>query len=305
MPAGAEGSALASVIQFFTGNAIVALMLAAGLQTTNSVLADLSRRWKLASKALAVVWIAIPSIAILVVRLLHVPRAGTAALLVMAICAGVPLVVKTSRRAHGAADTTLMVLLATALTAPIMIPVWSAILTRVTPIALHASPTEVLGVLVPTVVIPFLIGRIIQRISQRAAGVLARVANVMFIVGLALLLAVLIYRGVPILSQTTLRAVIAVVIVTLAAAGLGYLAGRPRASDQISLAYAAALGNPALALVIAAHGVPGARAAPMIAAYVVVRTLALLPFGIWLAWRSRRRSTPLSHDPDLAPAHGH
>jgi BASS family bile acid:Na+ symporter len=295
---------LHTLIRFVAANAISAFMLSVGLRTDTALVADLKHRWGLVLRALAVVWLGVPLLVIVAVWLLRVPPLGTATLLLMAICPGVPFVVISTKRASGSARTALLVLLATLITAPVMVPLWAAVIARSSRFVFVVDAMTVLRVIIPSVILPFAIGRIINRVSQRAAVTLAKLATIMFVAGIAIAVAVLVVKAIPVLAASSLQAFVAVVVVTLAAAALGYAAGGPHAPDRIALGYAAALGNPALALAIAARTVPTADPLPLVAAYVLVRILTLVPFGLWSQRRSSRGGATQGPR-DLDEAHGH
>jgi BASS family bile acid:Na+ symporter len=277
---------LHSLIELLGRHAITALVLSVGLATNTAVIADLARRGNLVLRALAVVWVGVPVFAIAAVALLRLPPLGALALVIVAICPGVPLVLKSASRAHGSRRTALLVLLATAITAPLMIPLWSAVLSRTTHYAVAIDPIEVVRVVVPSVIVPFVVGRLVRIAAPRVAEVLAKIANIVFLAGIAVLLVVAVSKALPVLAAASLRAVMATVLVTLAAFVVGYLAGQPRAEDRTALAYAAALGNPALALAVAAGSFPTSEPLPLIAAYVLVRAAVLIPLGLWLRRRA-------------------
>ena len=267
---------------FLATHAIAALMFATGLVTTTAVVRHVRGRWPLLLRALLVVWVVVPLAALAIVTVLRAPPIATTALLLLAICPGVPLLVRSTSKAGGSTTTALMVLLATAITAPILIPLWATLLARLTPYTFAVDAGVVLRVLVPAVVVPFVLGRIIQAFSQQAAVVLAKIANVVFIAGILLAVIGIIANARELLVRTPLLAYVAVAAVTFASAVLGYLAGGPRPEDRTALTYAAALGNPALALAIVGHTAPSPRAMPVIGLLVLARAILLVPVGLWL-----------------------
>jgi len=292
---------LQTLIKFLATNAISAFMLSVGLRTDTALVTDLKHRWSLLLRALAVVWLGVPLLVIVAVWLLRVPPLGTATLLLMAICPGVPLVVISTRRASGSSRTALLVLLATVITAPVMVPLWAAVIARISRFAFVVDAVTVLRVVIPGVILPFVIGRIINLVSQRAAVLLAKLAIIVFVAGIAPAIAVLVVKAIPVLVAGSLQVFVALVVVTLGAAVLGYAAGGPHAPDRTALGYAAALGNPALALAIAGRTVPTAEPLPLVAAYVLVRALTLVPFGLWTRRRGSRGGAPqVPHEIDVA-----
>jgi len=288
---------LQALIRFLAANAISAFMLSIGLRTDTTIVADLKQQWRLILRALAVVWLGVPALVILAVRAFQVPPIGTTTLLLMALCPGFPILVKFTERAGGSSRTALLVLLATALTAPVMVPPWAAIIAQRSRFAFVVDAVTVLEVVIPSVILPFVIGRIIHLVSERAAVMLAKLATIVFVAGMAITLVVLTVKAIPVLAASSPQVFVALIFSTLAAAALGYAVGGPRTPDRIALGYAAALGNPALALAIAARTAPDTEFLPLVGAYVLVRTLTLIPFGRWI----RRRA---SHDIDVAHGHG-
>ena len=264
------------------------LMLAVGLLTTPRALRALGRRWELALRELVVVWIAVPLLALLVTAVFRTPPIATGMLLIMAACPGVPLLVMAVRRHGGDVDTALLVLLATSLSALVMVPVWVAILSRIRHVDFAMPVSGVLAVLLRNVLLPFLAGMIVRAVtSARSARRLARIAMALFAVGTAVLVIALFSKGIPVLREATPRAFVAMIVMTFAAASIGFFAGGPRFEDRTTLAYASALGNPALAIAVVARNAPDAPALALVAGYVIVRTLTLVPFGVWLRHHAR------------------
>lgn len=280
-------------------------MLSIGLRTDTAIVADLKQQWRLVLRALAVVWLGVPVLVILAVWAFRVPPIGTATLLLMALCPGFPILVKFTERAGGSSRTALLVLLATALTAPVMVPPWAAIIAQRSQFAFVVDAVTVLEVIIPSVILPFVMGWIIHLVSERAAVMLAKLATIVFVAGIAITFVVLVVEGIPVLAASSLQVFVALAVSTLAAAALGYAVGGPHGRDRIALGYAAALGNPALALAIAARTAPADEHLPLFAAYVLVRTLTLVPFGRWIQRRALRDdATQVPHDLDVAYGYG-
>ena len=106
-------------------------------------------------------------------------------------------------------------------------------------------------------------------------------ANALFLAGLACACVVLLVRGLPLLRQVNLRTLAALLLVVTASALLGHQVGGPRHEDRVAVGIAAVFGNPALALAIAKESFSSTPALPIIAAFLLLRTLALLPYLRW------------------------
>ena len=78
------------------------------------------------------------------------------------------------------------------------------------------------------------------------------------------------------------RSLVATVIITAADAAFGFWAARPNLAEQKAMAAAAALGNPALALVVVEVIYHEIQAAVLVSVYIVVRAIAVMPLVWWL-----------------------
>jgi len=254
---------------------------------------DVKQRWRLIARAMSIVWLLVPCLAVAIVYFVHPRNIEAATLLVMAICPGVPLVVYRSKKSYGDPKTTLLVLLATALSSFFMIPLWAAVLSRTTPLELTIGMREVAGVLLPTLLIPYAIGTVIGDLAPRIAKPLASVAQALFIAGAVVVLIAIVRQLGASFSEVGPRGYLAAVLIPVCAAGLGYAASQPAAlDDRISITYASALGNPALCLAIMAHSFD-VKVVALVVGFVLVRAIALVPFNLWFKHRSRTGETPL------------
>jgi predicted Na+-dependent transporter len=147
----------------------------------------------------------------------------------------------------------------------------------------------VLNVLVPTVFLPILLGFVLHKVSVNKARALASASNYVDLVGTGASILVILSLGFPLLLHVPRAAVVAVVILTAGDAALGYWAARPNLAEQKAIAAAAALGNPALALVVVEVIYHEIRAIVLVSAYIVIRSVAILPLVWWL--RSLRART--------------
>jgi bile acid:Na+ symporter, BASS family len=131
----------------------------------------------------------------------------------------------------------------------------------------------------------------LRRIWPKGADLLAPIVRVLFYASLALVaiaaLAVT-WRG---LGRVTPWAWLAMLMVTLGAAALGdFFGGGRDPHDRATAAYAVVLGNPAVAIQVAALSYPSLKLAPVILAYVVLRAILVLPYAV--ALRHHRLTSP-------------
>jgi predicted Na+-dependent transporter len=281
---------IATIIHLLASQAIAALMLTAGLMTDRAVFADVGKRWSVLLVALVVLWVAEPLVVLGIVRLLNVSRREEALLLLMAISPGLPLVLQSVVKGHGSRQLSLVILLATAFMAPLLVPAWVVIVDRALDLPLHVSALDVLRVVAMSAILPFAVGRVVNQLAPRTAHRIAKVTNILFVVGILILGAVVIAKSYGLIFEISWRTYVAIALATFAALAIGYIAGGPDRENRIAVAYAAAFGNPALALAIAAASFPAnSNALPLVGVYVLVRLVALIPFNLWA------RHSPANH----------
>src|SRR5262245_34979366 len=269
--------------------ATIAVMFGGALRLGPASLRQVRKRPRLFLRMLVAVWLAVPLLTIAVVLAFDVSGLSATTLLLMAICPGMPLLLASTGTVKGAVDTAFVALLLTATMEPLLIPYWTRFLRVVHPGDLTVQARDVFAVLVPTVFIPVAVGFLIRQLAPRVATGLARVSEMIAVVGIAMDVLVVLIQGAPLLVQAPVRAFAAAVVVTFGDTAIGYLAGWPKMEDQKAIAMASALGNPALALAIIGASYPGVTAGALIAVYLLIRAIAMVPLEWWLKRSGRRR----------------
>jgi BASS family bile acid:Na+ symporter len=272
---------LATIAKFLAGHAIAMFMLSIGLRTDRNLLVGLRNRWPSLLRALGILWFVVPAITMLAIFLLHPAPLTTATLMTMAICPGLPLALRKAKKGSGDPVLSLLILIATSITAVLMVPLWSVAIAHFTPLALDLGPGRVAALLLQSVLLPLLIGYAINRVTPKVADLVAKVATVLFVIGIAILAVVVVTKVAAPLEALEWRGLTAAILIPLASAAIGYLAGARQLSQRISVGYAAALGNPMLAITALAAGPLGAPAGaiPFVGAFLIIRAVALLPFN--------------------------
>jgi BASS family bile acid:Na+ symporter len=275
---------LASIAMFLVRNSIVALMLAVGLRTTPEALAATWKERKLVWRALLVLELGVPILAILTVRALPLPYVVGEVVAVMAVCPGAPFIyVRLRDRA-----VVLVILGIVAVLAPITIPIWLAILDVVLGPGHRVAAGAIAEITLLKQVVPIGIGVVIAAIFPREAKQLARFFWTLFVIGIAIALVAVIGKAMPLLLDAGFWSIAAVVIMVFGSAAMGHLAGRPRPDDEYALAISAVLGNPALGLAVITASIPGfTQGLALMGAYIIARAIALVPYS--LVTRPRRR----------------
>jgi bile acid:Na+ symporter, BASS family len=244
------------------------------------------------ARTLLAVWILVPVFTLVVVELLAVRGMSATMLLLMAVCPGLPLLVASTRTVRGSMATAMLALLLTAATEPLLIPQWTRILSAFHPsVDVRVQPHHVIAVLAPTVFLPIVLGFALRALWPRAVAALARASDVIYLVSLPIKVVVALEQGAPLLLHIPWQSYVAAMIISVGDALIGYWVGRPDVRDQKALALATALGNPALAIAVIEVGYPDETATTLVAAYLIVRAIAITPFEWWLKRLVDRRAT--------------
>jgi bile acid:Na+ symporter, BASS family len=269
------------IAQLLASNAIAMLMLSAGLSTDRALVRDLAQDWRFLLRTLAIVWLVVPTVALVVIRIVQPTPMAAVTLGVMAVCPGVPMVIGRSHRSQGDARTTLSILIATAVSALVMVPLWIAIVRRVMAYEVATGPREIALVVLPSVLLPFVAGRLVVAVSPRIAHVLAKVARVLFMAGIVTIVLIVIGKRLFAFDELGWRDVVAGLLVPALAVTVGYTATASAKPRRVSVAYAAALGNPSLAAAIISASY-AFKPMALILTFVVLRVVALIPFNRWV-----------------------
>jgi BASS family bile acid:Na+ symporter len=230
------------------------------------------------------VLIAVPALALVVTRLLDLPRAAAIGVVLMAISPGAPVALRRSLGAGGHRAFAPSLQISVALRAVFSMPLSIAALNHL--YAGHASvaPWDVARQVFVAQLLPLGLGIALR---QAAAPLAARLEPRLARIGNALLVAtvvVVLINGWEGTVIAGLRVLTAVALITGAALAVGHLLGGPEPATRTAVAITSAARNPGLALLVAAVNAAPPAINAAILAYLVVSVLAIVPYA---AWRSR------------------
>jgi BASS family bile acid:Na+ symporter len=275
-------SLLYDVLVLLSGAATFATVFTAALRLGPKALRRVSEHPRLFFRTFVAVWLVIPLFTLSVIYLLGVVGTSATLLLLMSVCPGTPALLTFVRIARSSMATAFVVLLLTTVTEPFLIPYWTRFLSRFVTVDLTIQPRQVLNVLLPTVFLPIVVGFVLHLISINKAAVLASASNYVDLIGTSVSVVLILARGFPLLHRVPPEAVVAVLIITAGDAALGWWAARPNLAEQKAIAAAAALGNPALALVVVEVIYHEMQATVLVSVYVAIRAVAIVPLVWWL-----------------------
>lgn len=244
------------------------------------------------ARGLFAVLVAVPVIALVVLRVAGLPRAAEIGVLLMAIAPGAPVALRRSLGAGSHHSFAPALQIAVALAAVVSMPVTVALLNEM--YAGHASvePRHLARQVLTAQIAPIGVGMIVRHLWPGAADAiaakLAPIGTVLIVVlaGLAVLDTwhVVVDAG-PGLS-------LAIAAVTTGALAVGHLLGGPDEATRTAVAISAAARNAGLALLVAALNAAPPEITRTILAYLAVSAIVIVPYVAW-----RRRVAPRPPDP--------
>jgi bile acid:Na+ symporter, BASS family len=259
--------------------AVAAMVLAIGMSTSFLDVAYLWRRPGLLLRSVLAMYVAVPLAAVLVATITPAAPGVKAALLVLAVSAGAPLLPrKLGSTGNGAYVFSLSV--TSSLLAILIVPAWISLLARQFDVSGQVSSADVSISIVKAFLLPLLIG-IVFRVaaparSEQVAGRLLKVAGVVLILaGIAVFL-----LHWDIVLEMRAPGLLALLALIVAALGIGHLLGGPNPEDRTVLAIACATRHVGIAVVVATT-FRGPRTLVVIAAYVITSAFVSIPYLIW------------------------
>jgi BASS family bile acid:Na+ symporter len=274
-------------ISAFAVATVFVVMFRLGLGILPLELLHVWRHPVLMLKALFSVLVAVPVIALVVTRLLDLPRAAEVGIVVMAIAPGAPIALQRSLGAGARRSFAPGLQVTVALAAVISMPLSIAALDVLYDATATASPWQIMRQVTVVQLLPLalgiLTGRRLPRLAVRFEPLVDRAWKLLLVV--LLVMAVIGFGRVMVAAG--LSVAFAAAVTTLAALAVGHWLGGPDPGTRTAVAITSAARNPGLALLVAALN----DAAPAIKAtmltYMVVAAVVALPYALARGWRRR------------------
>ncbi len=266
------------------------LIFAIGLGSTLSDLSYLWRRPALLVRSLFAMVVLVPAVALLLVSLAPLTAGVKAALLVLAVSAGAPLLPR-KLGAVGSDGYVFSLVVTSSLLAIGLVPAWIAFVGRHLGVDTELDPAVVAGVIAKSFLLPLAVGfglrMAIPTLADRWADRLMAVAGVVLSVA-ALTLLVLhwdIFIGVHWQGYAALG------LMLVAALAIGHALGGPEPAERTALAIACATRHVGLAVLVAS-AFPGPKTTVLIGAYIVASAIVTIPYLKWRKAQARRSAAP-------------
>jgi len=261
---------------------IAVLIFAIGMTATTEDIVYLWRRPAQLLKSIIAMYIVMPAVAVLMARTFDLPPRTELALVVLAICAGAPLLPKKLIKFGGDPSFVFSLIVTTSLLAIVTVPASLYLLAEVITFDTTAvTPLQVAGLIIKTFLVPLGVGMLFRlaapALSERVGDPLLKIASA--VMALCALAALAI--GFHLVFEVGLPSLIAFAVFTLSAIVIGHLLGGPNPSDRISLAIACASRHIGLALLIAANA-RGQHALALVVAYLLASAVVSIPYVRWI-----------------------
>jgi bile acid:Na+ symporter, BASS family len=288
-----DGPIPQEVLTVVAAATVFSVMFTLGLGIVLAELRGVLERPGLLARALFAVLVAVPAIALGIVRLLSLDRWVEIGIVLMAISPGAPVALRRSLAAggHRAFAPVLQILLA--LLAVVTMPLSIAALNLL--YAGHAAiePAQLARQVFFAQLLPLCLGLALRAaLPARAVRLEPRLARVagLLLLALAVLALIDVWQEVV---ESGLRIAAAIALVTLLALAAGHALGGPDAGTRSATAISSAIRNPGLALLVATLNGAAPAVTRTVLAYLVVSALTVIPYSLW-----RRRSATLQPDAD-------
>ena len=263
---------------------IVALIFAIGLGSTPADFGYLWRRPALFVRSVFAMYVAVPLAALAAVRLLDLPLPVKAAILVLAISAGAPLLPK-RLMALGRESYVFSLVVTSSLLAVVTVPAWLAVLGPLFGRESTIAPRAVAAVIAKAFLGPLAAGMLLRRPLSRVAD---RLSDRILKGGGALLLAAalgLLAAHARLLVEIGWVPLAALAGMNAVGLAIGHLFGGPDPANRTALAVACATRHVGIAM-LAASTAPGPRVIALVLAYLLASAAVSIPYLNW-----RRRAT--------------
>ncbi|MEO8124454.1 MAG: hypothetical protein ABI633_10430 [Burkholderiales bacterium] len=271
---------------------VVTLIFSIGLGSTLAVLSYLWRRPALLARSLFAMVVLVPVVALLLVSFLPLTAGVKAALLVLAVSAGAPLLPR-KLGAVGGGGYVFSLVVTSSLLAIVLVPAWIGLIGRRLGVETDLDPIVVAGVIAKSFLLPLAIGfglrLAIPTLADRIADRLMAVAGIVLSIAALTLLAL----HWDVFTGVRWQGYAALCVMLVIALAIGHALGGPEPADRTALAIACATRHVGLAVLVAS-AFPGPQTTVLIGAYILASAFVTIPY---LHWRKAQatRSAARSH----------
>jgi BASS family bile acid:Na+ symporter len=245
------------------------LIFAIGMTATTEDIVYLWRRPVLLAKSIAAMYVVMPILSILIVYLFDLPPKTELALVILAICAGAPLLPKKLIKFGSDPSYVFSLIVTTSLLAIITVPASLYILAKIISFKTSAvTPFQVAGVILKTFLVPLGVGMILRllfpALTKAIGSPLLKIGSL--IMGICAITALV--ASFHLVLNVGFQSVLAFALFTSFALLTGHILGGPALSSRIALAISCSSRHIGLALLIAVNA-RGQETIALVVAYLL------------------------------------
>lgn len=259
---------------------IMVQVFAAGLGCSWADATYLFHRPKLLLNSILARNIAVPILAVLLIKAFSIQGAVAIAILVLAVTPVPPLLPSAQMKAGGRTEYVFGLLVSQTVLAVAIVPLTIAAMERAFGSETHFSASQVATLMIQSILLPLGLGmlaaRMISSLHQYSKP-LVTIANILLLLGVIPLLAIAWKAFGALAGNGTM---LALVILALASTAIGHFLGGPNPEDRTTLALATSARHPAVAIAIAKENFPEQfmLVAGAVLIYLILRTILSIPY---------------------------
>jgi len=280
---------VAQIIGLLAQVSVIATVFALGLRATWQDITHLLGRPGLLLRSILATYLLTPILALLLVQVVPAPKSVSVAVLLMAISTGAPMLPKKLLKFGGKAPYIYRMAVVMALLAIVTLPISRSLLAAYFGRDASIAPGPVALLLSKMFLGPLFAGVVVRhfapRLAELAGEPIISLAGLVLL-GIVLLLVVTNYTAI---LGVGLPGLVIIVLMTAVALAVGHILGGPDPTDRTALAVTCASRFPGLALLVATLNFPNAKPLPVIVAYLLISSLAMIPY---LVWRQKTQRPP-------------
>lgn len=260
-------------------------VLAIGLSTSSGDLLTLLSRPGLLLRSLLAAYVIMLVVAVVLVKLLHLPTPAAVAIVALALAPMPPVLPNSMIKAGGEAAYARGLLAVAGLVSIVWIPAALHVLAAFFGIDVGVKPAAILSTVMISILVPLVVGSLIARLAPRIATKLETPAAALGGLGMiAAMLSLVIGAWSGLWAQLGGGVLVAIVLFSLCGMLAGHLLGGPEPEDRTVLALASAVRHPGIVAAIGGMAAPNSGVALIALLALIVCTLVTMPY---IAWRKR------------------
>ena len=269
---------------------VVLIVFGFGLQTSVRELFYLFRRPSLLARSLVAMFVVMPILAVVLMRVLELRHSLEIALVALAISPVPPLLPKKQDTAGGEAAYALGLMAVVSLLAIAVVPLSLWVLGHYSARPLQMPPAAIAKIVVMMTLLPLVTGVIVRTIAPAVAVRLEKPTKLIAMVLLGVGLGALLIAALPVIAGLIdFRTILTMAVFVGVGLAAGHMLGGPHADEATVLALSTASRHPAIALATAKINFPNE---PDLGATILLYLLVLTAISVPYVLRQRQRLVP-------------